>query len=84
MERDEFDRAFQLVPIDDVIVFELHSGFRVVVFDRSDLRTEGGVFSYVEDDGETSYFEPSSVSRILSRTRPPMRDRLRPSKNGKH
>ena len=84
MNREEFDRAFDLVPIDDVIVFEFHSGFRVVVFDRLVFRIADGLCRYVEEDGEVCLFDASSVSRILHRNRPPMLDRLRPSANGKH
>jgi len=84
MTPDLFDRAFDAIPVDDVIVFELHSGFRVVVFDRQELRIADGLCRYVEEDGEKSYFDATSVARILQRDRPPMSDRLRPSANGKH
>jgi len=84
MLAEEFDRAFAAILIDDVVIFELHSGFRVMAFDRLELQIVDGVISYVEDDGEESYFDASTVSRIIRRTRPPMSDRLRPSTNGKH
>ncbi len=84
MTREEFDRVLDLADTDDVIVFELHSGFRVVVFDRYALQRNDGLLSYTEEDGEESYFDPSTVSRVIRRIQPPLRDRLRPSTNGKH
>ena len=84
MLAEEFDRAFATILIDDVVIFELHSGFRVMAFDRLQLQIAEGVISYVEDDGEESFFDATSVARVLSTTRPPMSDRLRPSTNGKH
>lgn len=84
MNREEFDSAFDQVPIDDVVVFEFHSGSHVIVFDRVLFRVTDGVCRYVEDDGEVCFFDAASVSCIRHRNRPPLSDRLRPSRNGKH
>jgi len=79
-----FDRAVDEVPVENVITFELNSGFRVIVFHRERLGILDGYCTYVEDDGELCFFDATSVARVLSTTRPPMSDRLRPSTNGKH
>jgi hypothetical protein len=84
MSPTSFLRAVRRFNDSDTVVIDLHSGTRIVVWNRDTLVAEHDWCRYVEDDGVSHYFDPSSVSQVMGWTSLPDDISLIPTLNGRH
>lgn len=83
MRADTFRRSVAAFAFEDVIVFEMHSGGRVIAFHRELLTISNGWCHYIEDDGTSNFFDATAVSRVMGQpSLPGQDDPPYPSRNG--